>query len=303
MATEIRAEDTEASPRQLKALESLVTREVLLGITDLTDVAPWATKDDIVGLVRAGKELGVASVCVNQGRVAAANVANSEIEPDVPISTVVGFPFGDASVYSKVHETRTARSLGAEKIGVVVNTGLLRDSAHNDIGYEALQVLDTMVQTYCPGSKSDTPPRITYIFETGYLTPAEISVGTQIIAEGTADLAQSSGVRVFIQAATGWAHPHGRRGIFSADSHWSIDDIYRIKRAIPDDVRVGIQIGYAHPMKIDAEGKRTLLQCMAIAGCLEEAPAEPTGYRLRKNYHELFRVAVDRSAIGNLYPT
>ncbi len=95
-----------------------------------------------------------------------ASLAREELDragaPEIPVCSVVGFPFGSASTWAKVQETRAAVGDGAGEIDAVINIGYLRsgliDLARLDIA-DIVAVADGAV--------------VKIIIETCYLTDAQ----------------------------------------------------------------------------------------------------------------------------------
>ena len=87
-----------------------------------------ATKEQILTLCNEAKEFDFASVCVNAGWVKTCKEAL--VGTDVKVCTVVGFPLGATSTYSKVEETKKAIEDGATEIDMVINISRLK--CHDD---------------------------------------------------------------------------------------------------------------------------------------------------------------------------
>ncbi len=91
---------------------------------DHTLLKPDATEHDITKLCEEARKHTFASVCVNPGfvKLAARLLAGSP----VMVCTVVGFPLGATSTFTKVMETRDAIANGASEIDMVINVGALK---------------------------------------------------------------------------------------------------------------------------------------------------------------------------------
>ena len=84
-----------------------------------------ATSDEVRELCREAREHQFASVCVNPGYVALA--ADLLRGSPVKVCTVVGFPLGATTTFSKVVETKEAVANGADEIDMVINIGALKN--------------------------------------------------------------------------------------------------------------------------------------------------------------------------------
>lgn len=97
-------------------------------LIDHTLLKADATEDMIRKLCQEAKEHHFASVCVNPGYVPLCHELLKDT--DVKVCTVVGFPLGATSTYSKIDETKAAIFDGADEIDMVINIGKLKD--HQD---------------------------------------------------------------------------------------------------------------------------------------------------------------------------
>ena len=95
---------------------------------DHTLLKPDCTDEQIVKLCNEALQYDFASVCLNPGYVRKCYelLKNS----DVKVCTVVGFPLGATSSYSKVMETKQAILDGASEIDMVINISRLK--CHDD---------------------------------------------------------------------------------------------------------------------------------------------------------------------------
>src|SRR5690625_5389821 len=81
---------------------------------DHTLLKPESTKEQIVQLCKEARQYGFATVCINPTWV---STAAQELEDfDVGITTVIGFPLGATTSFTKVAETRDAIANGATEI-------------------------------------------------------------------------------------------------------------------------------------------------------------------------------------------
>ena len=95
---------------------------------DHTLLKPDCTDEQIKNLCLEAKEYGFASVCINPGYIKMCYEILKDT--DVKVCTVVGFPLGATSTYSKVEETKRAILDGATEIDMVINISRLK--CHDD---------------------------------------------------------------------------------------------------------------------------------------------------------------------------
>lgn len=98
---------------------------------DHTILKANATESDIVTLCKEAKQYDFCSVCINPYWVkkSAELLAGSNVK----VCTVIGFPLGATSTASKVFETEQAIRDGATEIDMVINVGLLKAQAYQDV--------------------------------------------------------------------------------------------------------------------------------------------------------------------------
>ncbi len=91
---------------------------------DHTLLKPDASKEQIIKLCAEAREYGFASVCVNPFNVKTAY--KELLGSPVKVCSVVGFPLGASSSFTKAAETRDAVADGASEIDMVINIGALK---------------------------------------------------------------------------------------------------------------------------------------------------------------------------------
>lgn len=101
--------------------------EKILGMVDHTLLAQGSTWDDIRQICDEGMRFHTASVCIPPYYV---KKAREYMGPEMPITTVIGFPNGNMTTATKVFETEDALRNGATEIDIVINIGELK--AKND---------------------------------------------------------------------------------------------------------------------------------------------------------------------------
>jgi deoxyribose-phosphate aldolase len=172
-------------------------------LIDHTLLRPDATAEDIRRLCEETARYRFASACVAS---CWASFAREELDrtgaPDIPVCSVVGFPFGSASTWAKVQETRAAVGDGAEEIDAVINVGFLRSGLTDLVKLDVAGIVDAA------GGAA-----VKIIIETCYLTDAQKVEAGLIVKGAGAD---------FIKTSTGYG-PAGAR----------LEDIALLKREVP----------------------------------------------------------------------
>ena len=97
--------------------------EEILKMVDHTLLAQGSTWDEIKEICDDGMKYHTASVCIPPYYV---KKAREYMGPDMPITTVIGFPNGNTTTASKVFETKDALANGATEIDIVINIGELK---------------------------------------------------------------------------------------------------------------------------------------------------------------------------------
>lgn len=82
-----------------------------------------ATKDQVKKIVEEAKEYDFKSVCVNSSYVSFIR----NMDKDIRITSVIGFPLGAMTTKAKVFEAEDAIKNGANEIDMVINVGRLKD--------------------------------------------------------------------------------------------------------------------------------------------------------------------------------
>ncbi|OPY29347.1 MAG: Deoxyribose-phosphate aldolase [Methanocella sp. PtaU1.Bin125] len=172
-------------------------------LIDHTLLRPDATADNIRRLCEETAQYRFASACVAS---CWASFAREELDrlgaTDIPVCSVVGFPFGSASTWAKVQETKAAVGDGAGEIDAVINVGFLRS------GLADLARLD--VEGVVDAAAGAT---VKIIIETCYLTDARKVEAGRIVRDAGAD---------FVKTSTGYG-PSGAR----------LEDVALLKREVP----------------------------------------------------------------------
>jgi deoxyribose-phosphate aldolase len=174
----------------------------IAAVIDHTLLKPDATQKDIEKLCLEAIQFGVKTVCVNSSWIplVAEKLQGSMV---LPIS-VVGFPLGACSIGTKLEETKIAIGDGAKEIDTVLSIGRYKGDPGDGYWRRDIEQLFGLTKN------NQVPLKV--IFETGFLSQADISVITKFCAE--------LGVG-FVKTSTGF----GPRGA-------SVEDVSTMKSAI-----------------------------------------------------------------------
>src|SRR5699024_5718829 len=104
--------------------KTIVTGAQLARMIDHTLLKPESTEEQIIELCEEAVEYNFATVCINPTWVplAAKELAGSK----VGVTTVIGFPLGATSTFTKISETRDTIASGATEVDMVMNIGALK---------------------------------------------------------------------------------------------------------------------------------------------------------------------------------
>lgn len=154
-----------------------MTAQEILACVDHTLLKPTATWAQVQRVCEEAKAYKTATVMVPSSFVARVK----ETYGTLKVSTVVGFPNGNASLAAKLAETSQALADGAEEIDMVVNIGMLKAG-------ELKYVTDEIraLKALC-GSRI-----LKVIIETCYLTEEEKINACKAVTKGGADYIKTS---------------------------------------------------------------------------------------------------------------
>lgn len=152
----------------------------LAKMIDHTLLKPDSTKEQIIELCEEAKAYHFATVCIQPTWVSLANTILKD--SDVGITTVIGFPLGATSTFTKVAETRDAIASGATEVDMVINIGTLK--SQDDMG--VFQDIKAVVEA------ADGVAVVKVIIETGYLTVEEKILACNLAKEAGADFVKTS---------------------------------------------------------------------------------------------------------------
>lgn len=212
-----------ATRREVPRVED-VTYEQLAAMIDHSLLKPELTIDDVLAGCELADRYQVASVCVRPVDVprAVAALATSGVE----VGTVVGFPHGSVTTATKVAEAREALAAGATELDMVLQIGLLRSGADDEVAADIQAVVD---------AANDGAVLVKVILENAYLNDEEKRRGCQLAEAAGAD---------FVKTSTGFA-PSGA----------TIEDLELMRAAVGPQVQVKA-----------AGGVRTLDRLLEVRG-------------------------------------
>ena len=150
-------------------------------LLDHAVLKPNFTSADLAAHAAMCVSRGVGCLCVRPADVAAAVslVAGS----NVVVASVIGFPHGACPAAVKALESRLAVAAGARELDMVINVGALKSGA-------AQAVRDDIAAVVAEAEPHGVLVKV--IFETCYLTPAQIATACRLSEEAGADFVKTS---------------------------------------------------------------------------------------------------------------
>jgi deoxyribose-phosphate aldolase len=148
---------------------------------DHTNLSPLAVSADIRQLCEEALKYNFKAVCVAPYHVK--TVADILSETNINIATVVGFPFGYATIAPKVEEIKRAIDDGAYELDVVANLAAIKEGRWNFVQNE-IDILTISCQLH--------DKIIKVIIETALLTSDEIKKMCEICATVGANFVKTS---------------------------------------------------------------------------------------------------------------
>ena len=146
---------------------------------DYTFLKPTATDNDIYKLCDTAIVKGCASVCIPSKFVGG---VKEMYEEDLTVCTVVGFPFGNSTLETKIAEAKLAIEEGANEIDMVMDIGTFKSGNHYYLKCEIEAIAEVMPKKAI----------LKVIIETCYLTDEEIAIATKVVDESLADYVKTS---------------------------------------------------------------------------------------------------------------
>ena len=159
-----------------------MTKQEFLSKVDHSLLKPQLTREEIMEGLQFAKENHCASVCINPCNLDMAREVLAGT--DVKIGTVIGFPSGAHTTFSKVAEAVDAYARGAVELDMVIDIGALRNGEYEDVKKDIEAVVNA------------TPGIVKVILETAFLTKEEIRKGCELTEEAGA---------AYVKTSTGFA--------------------------------------------------------------------------------------------------
>ncbi len=156
----------------------MIPTDEILQHTDHTLLTVDATWEQIKTIVDDGIAYGTASVCIPPAFV---KRASQYAGGRVKICTVIGFPNGYATTAVKVFETKDAIINGADEVDVVINLGMVKEGAWEEILAECKQIRE-----------ASEGKVMKVIIETCLLTEREKGMLCDLVTEAGADYIKTS---------------------------------------------------------------------------------------------------------------
>ena len=151
------------------------------GMIDHTNLKPYAVEADFVKLCDEARAYGFKSVAINSAPVA---LCRRLLEGSgVLTGAALSFPLGQTTIATKVAEAKNAVADGAQEFDYVLNVGKLKE---HDFAY----IEEEMRRMTAVAREAGICCKV--IFETCYLTDAEIIAAAEIAARVKPDFVKTS---------------------------------------------------------------------------------------------------------------
>lgn len=181
-----------------------ITKEKLFSMIDHSLLKPQLTREEVIEGLKYAKENHCASVCINPCNL---DLAREILDgTDVKIGTVIGFPSGAHTTFSKVAEAKDCYASGAVELDMVIDIGALRNGEYDAVREDIRAVVDA------------TPGIVKVILETCFLTKEEIAAGSKLVEEAGA---------AYVKTSTGFASGGA-----------SVEDIKIMRANVSDKVKI-----------------------------------------------------------------
>lgn len=159
----------------------MVTYEEIAGMIDHSLLKPILTDKEIIDGCKLAHKYQVASVCVRPSDVKlAAEILNKSA---VRVTTVIGFPHGTTTSFSKLQEAKEAIANGAIELDVVINIGKMKSGAYDYVAADLKPIIEY-------AHSNDV--KIKVIFENCFLTDNEIKKACEICNDLDVDWVKTS---------------------------------------------------------------------------------------------------------------
>lgn len=158
-----------------------IENTALAQMVDHTLLKPEATRADVEALAREAEDLGAYSICVSPSML--------PVETSVKVATVCGFPSGQHASAIKAAEAEDSAAKGADEIDMVINVGLARAGAVDEVEADIRAVREA----------APHPVVLKVIIESAALDDEQIVAACRAAESAGAD---------FVKTSTGF-HPSG----------------------------------------------------------------------------------------------
>ncbi|MBE6083665.1 MAG: deoxyribose-phosphate aldolase [Tissierellaceae bacterium] len=181
-----------------------LTKSEFLRHVDHSLLKPQLTKQEVLEGLHFAKENHCASVCINPCNL---DLAYEILHgTDVKIGTVIGFPSGAHTTFSKVAEAKDAYAKGAAELDMVIDIGALKNREVDKVKDDIKSVVNA------------TPCIVKVILENCFLTKEEIALGSKLVEEAGA---------AYVKTSTGFA-PGGA----------TVEDIRLMKESVSKEMKI-----------------------------------------------------------------
>lgn len=118
-----------------------ITLEDILSSIEHTNLKATATSDDIQALCDEAKKHNFRSVCIHPSYIPIAKDFLGD--SNVKVVTVIGFPLGMNTTFTKAKETENAIVVGADEVDMVINQGRLKSASYENVFFDIHKVVKT----------------------------------------------------------------------------------------------------------------------------------------------------------------
>lgn len=184
----------------------LLNSKTIARMIDLSCVQTKCCEDDIKEMVDTAIQYGIGHVTTLQSFLPYTKEL-IEFHPGIHLVGNVSFPSGSDSTSLKVLQAKEMVELQCDEIDMVINVGMLRSGADDEVEADIHAVVETA---------KPTPVKV--IIEVSYLTEPEIIRACKLVIKAGGS---------FVKTGTGW----GPRGT-------TIEDVRLIKSIVGDQVQI-----------------------------------------------------------------
>lgn len=185
-------------------MKKLIKKEEFLRYVDHSLLKPQLTQKEIIEGLEFAKKNHCASVCINPTNL---DIAYKILkDSDVKIGTVIGFPSGAHTTFSKVAETKDAYTRSAVEMDMVINITSLKSGETDRVKKDIQAVVEA------------SPAIVKVILENCFLTKEEIVTACKLAEEAGA---------AYVKTSTGFAAGGAK-----------VEDIKLMRKTVSDKVKI-----------------------------------------------------------------